>query len=236
MPPLGVDHNMKWEQWNRNYAAVVSFAKEHGHLRLPTSNHETRRLANWLRLQSSPYRENIPSCQREKLKALERYRDMQTRKEKESKVWNEMYKKLNTFHEANGHFMVPITGDKTLHKWILYQRTRLKQGLLPDERRLKLEEVDFEFERNAKHTETTFTDRQVKQWEEMYGQLAEFSRSHGHCRVPYHYDANRPLGNWVSKQRKDFNKGIMNPGRKERLDQWGFAWKIRKIIVGTPEL
>jgi hypothetical protein len=40
---------MKWEQWDRSYAAVFSFKNKHGHLQLPScSNRETRRLLTWL--------------------------------------------------------------------------------------------------------------------------------------------------------------------------------------------
>jgi hypothetical protein len=61
----------------------------------------------------------------------------------------------------------------------------------------------------------------------MYGQLAEFSRSHDHCVVPCHYEANLPLGHWVRNQRSDFNKDIMDLKRKERLDQLGFTWAMK---------
>jgi hypothetical protein len=224
MSSLGLDQNMKSEQWDLNYAAVLSYAKEKGHLKLPSSNHETRRLANWLRLQS--YRAHIPSCQREKLNALEPYRDMQTREEKEWKAWNEKYTQLRTFHEKEGHFVVPMAVDKSLHKWILYQRQREKHGKLLDERRKMLLSIDFKFQCNAKHKEQSFTARQIKEWDAMYVQLVDFQRSHNHCRVPYNYDDNRTLGYWVGTQRRDLKKGIMDPGRKGRLDQLGFTWTV----------
>jgi hypothetical protein len=82
--------------------------------------------------------------------------------------------------------------------------------------------VDFKFQCNTKHKEQCFTARQKKEWDAMYEQLVEFRRSHNHCRVPYNYDENRTLGYWVGTQRRDFKKGIMNPGRKGRLDQLGF--------------
>jgi hypothetical protein len=79
---------------------------------------------------------------------------------------------------------------------------------------------------NAKRKETSFTAKQVQQWDARYDQLAEFTHTHGHCLVPFKDDANLPLGNWVSKQCRDFVKGIMDPGRKQRLDQLGFAWTL----------
>jgi hypothetical protein len=102
----------------------------------------------------------------------------------------------------------------------------IREGTLPDERRQKLESIDFVFQYNAKRKETSFTAKQVQQWSARYDQLAEFVHSHGNCLVPFKYDANRPLGNWVSKQRRDFVKGFMDPGRKQLLDRLGFAWTL----------
>jgi hypothetical protein len=81
-------------------------------------------------------------------------------------------RKVRTFHEANGHFAVPVAADKSLHKWILYQRQREKHGKLLDERRQMLLSIDFKFQCNAKHKEQSFTARQIQEWDAMYEQLA----------------------------------------------------------------
>jgi hypothetical protein len=215
------------EQWNRNYKDVLTFAEAHGHLKIPSNNHEMRRLAAWLGIQSK--RVNIPSCQSKKLKALEPYRDMRSRGEREKDIWNEMYGKLRTFHDATGHFVVPMDVDKSLNKWIVYQRQRARIGKLSEERREKLEVIDFEFQCYGKKKETSFSAGQVKQWETMYEQLVEFHRHHNHYRVPYQYDKNPTLGHWVSKHRVEFKNGVLDPGRKARLDRLGFAWTLKGV-------
>jgi hypothetical protein len=217
----------KCEQWDRNYVAVFLFAKKHGHLKLPSSNSETRRLLTWLGKQKS--RAQMPNYQKEKLTALlEAYNVyQQPREEKEREAWDRMYKKLLAHRETHGDFAVSMEDEKSLHTWILAQRQRAREGTLLDERQKKLKSIDFVFQYNAKRKETRFTAKQVQQWDARYDQLAEFTHSHGNCLVPANYDANRPLGNWVSKQRGDFGKGFMDPGRKQRLDQLGFAWTLQ---------
>jgi hypothetical protein len=167
------------------------------------------------------------NCQKEKFVALlTRYKlNQQSKLERECEAWDSMYKKLLAHYEKYGDFVVPIGDDKTLHKWINYQRQSAKHGRLPEERRKKLVEIDFEFGRcNTKRKETGFSAKQIMQWDKMYEQLAEFFRSHGHCVVPCNYEANPPLGHWVKKQRHDFKKGIMDRERRELLDQLGFTW------------
>jgi hypothetical protein len=214
-------------RWDRNYADVLSFAEEQGHLNLPPTNRESRRLSKWLRRQKE--RARMPNCQKEKFVALLKLYELnqQSQEEHEREVWNSMYKKLLAHYEKYGTFVVPIDDDKTLHTWILYQRQRAKIGRLPEERRKKLAEIDFNFEGNSKRKETSFSAKQIMQWDTMYEQLAEFSRSHGHCVVPCHYDANLRLGHWVNKQRSDFNKKIMGRERIELLDQLGFTWTMK---------
>jgi hypothetical protein len=91
-----------------------------------------------------------------------------------------MYTKLRTFHYTTGHFVVRMEVDKSLNKWIVYQRQRARIGKLLEERREKLEAIDFEFQCYSKHKETSFSASQVKQWETMYEQLVEFHRHHNH--------------------------------------------------------
>jgi hypothetical protein len=195
-------------RWDRNYAIVLSFAKEHGHLNLPYTNRDSRRLSIWLRRQKK--RTQMPDCQKEKFGALMNLYELnqQSQEEREREAWD------------------PIDDDKTLHTWILYQRQRAKQGRLLEERRKKLVEIDFKFACNSKRKETSFSAKQVTQWKTMYEQLAEYSRTHGDCMVPCIYEANLRLGQWVQKQRYDFTKKIMNLERKELLDQLGFAWNV----------
>jgi hypothetical protein len=223
-PTTTINNSMRWD---RNYADVLSFAKEHGHLNLPSTSRETRRLTAWL--QGQKKRVRMPNCQKEKFAELLALYELnqQSKLERELAAWDRMYKKLVAHYKKYGDFVVRIDDDKTLHKWINYQRQSAKQDRLPEERRNLLVAIDFEFECIAKRKEKSFSAKQIMQWDTMYGQLAEFSRSHDHCVVPCHYEANLPLGHWVRNQRSDFNKDIMDLKRKERLDQLGFTWAMK---------
>jgi hypothetical protein len=219
----------KWELWDRNYEAIHAFATKHGHLKLPSYNPETRRLATWLRLQAR--RAQLLDYQKEKLDVLlSTYRpNRKPREEREQEAWDQMYKNLLTLYGQNGDFVVSMEDDKPLHKWIIRQRSTARQGKLLDERREKLEATDFEFQCNVKYTKTSFTAQQVKQWEKMQGQLAEFRTARGHCMVPYNYEANPTLGRWVSKQRTDFRQDAMDPERRDRLDELRFTWTMQGL-------
>jgi hypothetical protein len=114
----------KCDQWDRHYDAVFLFAKKHGHLKLPSSNMETRRLLTWLGRQKN--RAQVPDYQKEKLTTLlEAYNVyQQPREEKEREAWDRMYKKILEHRETHSDFVVSIEDDKSLHTWILAQRQR----------------------------------------------------------------------------------------------------------------
>jgi hypothetical protein len=224
-------HNiMKTEQWDRNYKDVLAFAKAHGHLKLPTTDNETRRLGTWLRKQAK--RVQVSNAQREKLYFLhcEYNVNEKPREERNLKRWKEMLEKLVAFREANGTFVMS-SDDKTNRKlvnWITCQRTRAKLGTLPDERRVMLKDVGFEFECVAKYEKKArFTVQQNKKWDEMYSQLVEFRRTKGHCKVPYYYESNPSLGRWVSTQRIAFKRGISHKERQKRLEELNFVWCMK---------
>jgi hypothetical protein len=216
-PPPRVNHIMtsgRHGQWDRN------FAKTHGHLRLPSTPHsETRRLGKWLWAQKS-LRKAIPDHQRQKLEILSKYKGP-TKEEKQWAAWDDMYKKMLSFYGVNSHFSVTKSEDLKLHNWIAKQR-KLRDNL-QDERREKLEEVNFEFQCVEYVKKKSFSSHQEAKWEAMYKQLVEFHKTTGNCAVPFSWAANPPFGTWVSRQRNDFTRHVMDPARRKRLVELDFA-------------
>jgi len=72
-------------------------------------------------------------------------------------------------------------------------------------------------------------DKCTAQWNHRCGELFEYKRIHGHCRVPKRYK-NEQLGNWVLKQRKQYRKfhlgkkSQITEERIKKLEAIGFVW------------
>jgi hypothetical protein len=66
--------------------------------------------------------------------------------------------------------------------------------------------------------------------EHRLSELADYRKIHGHCYVPKRYSENRMLGEWVSKQRKNYNlhrQGKPSPlsaFRIHALESLSFKW------------
>mmetsp|Transcript_62798 Transcript_62798/g.185441 ORF Transcript_62798/g.185441 Transcript_62798/m.185441 type:complete len:342 (-) Transcript_62798:51-1076(-) len=72
---------------------------------------------------------------------------------------------------------------------------------------------------------------QQGKWEQMYSRLVTFRRANGHCLVPNRYREDRPLGQWVSSQRRQYKlyregkKTAITGDRVRLLESINFVWE-----------
>jgi hypothetical protein len=74
---------------------------------------------------------------------------------------------------------------------------------------------------------------QNDQWNERYTELVEYRNQFGHCNVPYHWPDNKPLSQWVKRQRHqrklktEKKHSNLTDEREHILDILGFIWDSR---------
>ncbi len=103
-----------------------------------------------------------------------------------------------------------------LWNWAQNQRAAHRRGQLSSE----------QFARLSSLTGWDWAPRESR-WNRGYHALAEFTRLHGHARVPARYETSDgyPLGNWVSTQRIFQKKGKLAADRQSRLEALaGWIW------------
>jgi superfamily II DNA or RNA helicase len=128
--------------------------------------------------------------------------------------WEERYGELKAFKERFGHSNVPQgwRENPQLGRWARKQRGKNKSGELSEDRRLRLEQIGF------------LWDPLDSQWEEMFGLLVDYKRTHNDCRVPVRWRDNPQLGRWVDKQRQAKKDKRIGENRIGRLEELGFVW------------
>lgn len=74
--------------------------------------------------------------------------------------------------------------------------------------------------------------QQTSRWNERFLELVEYRKLYGHCNVPYLWPKNRPLSEWVKRQRHQYKiKGTaLTPERQALLSALGFVWDSRKSL------
>lgn len=159
----------------------------------------------------------VKSEDTEKLKGKE-----EAEKKKSSVSWDERFSQLKQYKEQNGHCRVPKKYDANtqLGNWVSKQRQKYKKNkLLPKEIK-SLEGIGFGW---------VLKKHEIVGWDERFKQLKEYKEQNRHCRVPWGYKANPQLGNWVSRQRRVYNKtqkGNLLPEQIKSLEGIGFEWEL----------
>jgi glutaredoxin len=70
-------------------------------------------------------------------------------------------------------------------------------------------------------------------WDVRLQELAAYKEANGHTNVPSRFASNKPLGNWVQKQRQQYKliheneKSVMTPEHIESLNELDFEWVVR---------
>ena len=132
-----------------------------------------------------------------------------------------MHQRLQEYKRIHGDCRVPQCWeeDLSLGNWVIKQRVLYGKGRLPEDRRVKLDQMDFtwrllESSGSAEHDDL--------KWNRRYKMLRGFLEEYGHCDVPLSYEKDRSFGEWVARQRHSQEIGILRQDRKEILDDLGF--------------
>ena len=203
-------------RWDEMFDRLKQYHTKNGNSDVPAKWNKDPKLARWL------------SAQRQRRKKDEMTEDEMHRldslgvtwKSRDVGKWEDRYHDLLKFKEINGHCNVPFAYKKTakLGAFVNSMRTKKATGELSEERTRLLEAIGFQWTvRDAIHDDL---------WDARFQQLVTFKAAHGHCDVPTKSSDDPPFGYWVSRQRGDKRKGIIEPDRARRLDDIGFNWRL----------
>ena len=205
-----------WESydgsWEENFEKIQKYKERFGHCNVPKKWTEDKSLGNWVDRQRDKYKNR--ELVDEHIKRLE---EIDFVWEPHDASWEENYEKIKKYKERFGHCNVPKkwTEDKSLGKWVSWQREAYKNKTLEKKRIKHLEEIGFVW------------DKLEAQWEEKFNALKEYKNDHGRCNVPYNWEKDGiKLGSWVKRQHQCYRKGKIAKERIKRLEDIGFEWEI----------
>jgi len=232
--------NLKDIKWEKMYELAKIYYEKHGNSRIKVSfktingyeyDENGVTLGLWIHTQ----RQEQDRLGNEKKKKLEEI-DFLFKINKNTRMpWEEWYSLLKAHYDYHGIPTVPhnfktINGYEydengvTLGYWCHTQR--INRNILNEERRIKLEEIGFNFEYN---------DYQKLKWEKMYKLVKAYYEHFGNLRIPsdfktlngYEYNENGEiLYDWCEIQRTSQN--TLNEDQIKKLEEIEFQFKIKK--------
>ncbi|CAJ1932822.1 unnamed protein product [Cylindrotheca closterium] len=228
--------------WNERLQELKDFKDTHGHFNVPYNDEKHQALSNWIRNNQAAYNKfqqgERSAMTNERLSRLEEigffFRDAAKRKTPPkgsvgprcpNSRWSQRVQELKEFHDAHGHFNVPMNVEryKPLANWMLNNRTHyqnLRKGVrssrLTSERLVELMEMGYKFNpptaRRLDSNDINVPSSPNERWNYQIKQLKDFYDQHGHFKVPSNVAAYTSLSNWMAHNQTEYNK--IQKGRK----------------------
>jgi hypothetical protein len=127
--------------WMKMYDALLAFKEKYGHTRVPFQWKQNHKLADWV------YRTKVnkESLEVQKIELLDEIGFDWSLVRRNVIPWKEMYARLITFKQKNGHTKVPVKWkeDPKLGKWV--SRMRNERATMEPERVALLEAIEFDW-------------------------------------------------------------------------------------------
>ncbi len=195
--------------WTEMISQLKNFRTEYGHCRVPQRWAKNRRLAAWVDRTRRARRES-----RLAIESVEQLDDLGFDWEPTTGKWEKMFAALEEFQREHGHANVPpdYAVNPALRNWVRNQRRDRKFGRqIMRSRIARLDSLGF-----------VWGFISPTSWEDMFAQLVEFKKTHGHCNVPQRWPENIKLGRWVNTQR--WRASRLTAEKRRMLDELGFVW------------
>ena len=207
---LNQDRITNAERWDKKFKELLKFKKQFGHFQVPGNLSAYKQLLHWVNSQRKFYKQGKLSRER-----IRRLKEIGFKFRPYESVWEEMLLELVAFKKLYGHCNVPRHSSPEnlkLAGWVRRLREQKAKGKLSQAHIKRLEDIDFIWR------------RQDAAWENMYNLLLIYRGIFGACNVPWLWEEDPQLANWVFKQRIRKNRGLLKTERIERLNKIGFKW------------
>lgn len=202
-------------RWVAMFLELVDFKSKNGHADVPAKYSQNRSLGYWIRRQRLVYNEGKMDLCRESLLRLIgfNFRLMAFHD------WDIMFNKLLEFKTQFGHANVTESySDTQLQNWLVYQRKLYWKGKLHHSKIERLKSVGVEMR-----------NKTLNRWEDMYEQLVQFKKEHGHLYVCSSFGAEKELINYVKVLRR--SQDTIAKKRIEFLNDLGFIWNPQNTVT-----
>jgi len=207
------------ERWKRMYAELEKYHRTHGNVNVPISN---EKLGRWISVQR--LRRMAGRLSQERIRLLDRIGFRWQPRER--RTWEERVAEVAEFRAKHGHCNIPLSYPKnpSLGFFVNTTRSQRKRSLLSAERIPKLDELGFMWSGAKNWSGAKMVDGISEPWRTRFADLLRYKEVHGNCDVPAHWKEDKKLGNWVSQQRQNYNRGSLHATRVKLLEDAGFKW------------
>ena len=210
--------NFSWnpldERWKRKFYKLKTLLAEPDKYYIKIAELNDRKFQIWINDQWAAFSKGEMSGGRKALLASIGF-DLECGLKTHDLKWNEIYHRLNLFHDNYGHANVPKNwnADLKLANWVSAQRCCQSKGKLSEARIQLLDDLGF------------IWNRHNARWEERFAEVLAFKAIHGHFKIPFGYPNSPKLRRFMDAMRNKRNSGNLSKARIAKLELIGFPWR-----------
>jgi hypothetical protein len=206
------------------FSKLKEYKARHGHCNVSRGDEGQHQLAEWLTRQRVWYSDRRLDADRANLLTAQG-----VEWDPDSSAWEVMFQSLLEFKKNHQHFRVPRQRPDNLGlaNWIVNQRRLYKRQALPTDRIKRLNKIRFPWV-PAKSGKKIGEFETKQKWEAFWKRLQLFKARYAHCDVPRYWHRDPTLGHWLEKQRRLNAKSKLGLDKKQRLDELGVKWVVKK--------
>ena len=199
--------------WEERFQQLVEYKRVHDNCNVPQDYKANLQLGNWVCNQRQR-KATMSDNRRNQLNSIGF--TWKVRETPISVPWDVRFQQLVEYKRVHDNCNVPqdYKANLQLGNWVCNQRQR--KATMSDNRRNQLNSIGFTW----KVRETPIS----VPWDVRFQELVEYKRVHGDCNIPYDNNTNKPLGNWVHRQRH--KRETMSENRKKQFNSIGFVWSL----------
>ena len=211
------------KQWEERFDQLVAYKQTYQDCMVPVNWKKNKQLGIWVGAQRTLEKNNkLDADKKARLQELGFVWHGQAliiQQKKYDEIWEKNYHRLVKYKQANGKLQVSLKIDRSLQRWTCDQRKKWIDGKLDKDKKEKLSKIGFPWDLNESY------------WINKYQELIAYKKEFGHTRVPWRWDKNPQLGQWVSRTRS--NKYTLSNEQIVLLKKIDFDWKTTKKTI-TP--
>jgi hypothetical protein len=216
------------QNWNERFSELQLFYEENQHFDLTPENEVFEGLYKWLVYQRRQFKKGILTTERIAiLRSIGFNFDIHFQPRSDTD-WEGRYKQLKEFYLTNKTFFISTNDkdNKGLLSWLRYQRKLYRDEKLEEEKKIKLLELGYSFNKTYRGEKGKSNVKHEAIWIEKFEQLKSYHSKYNTFYIQRSDEEYKHLIPWLQYQKSLYRNDKLQVEKISKLSSIGFSFDI----------